>query len=98
MSFSKISRARNLLSDARRSIGGVRLDCERHAVVILKMVEACRIVDEAIAMLGEAPIRMTERDGRVPRVRSAASSHAERMDSHSAWLTTILSRAQSRVT
>ncbi len=56
MSFNKISRARNLLSDARRSIGDVRLNCERHAVVILKIAEACRIVDEAIAILDEAPI------------------------------------------
>jgi hypothetical protein len=55
MSFNKISRARNLLNDARRSLGGVHLNPDRHYAVLSKIFGAYRALGEAIALLDEAP-------------------------------------------
>jgi len=54
MSFNKISRARNLLDEARESIGKTRLDPEVHGALLSLILGVHASLEEAITIL-EAP-------------------------------------------
>ena len=55
MSFNKISRARNLLNEARESIGNVRLDPEVYGSLLILLVGVNDSLEEAVAILAAPP-------------------------------------------
>jgi hypothetical protein len=54
MSF-KISRARNLLNEARGSIGKIQLDPEVYGSLLILLVGVNDSLEEAVAILGTPP-------------------------------------------
>ena len=61
MSFNKISRARNLLNEARESIGNVRLDPEVYGSLLILLIGANESLEEAAAILEAPPEPCQER-------------------------------------
>ena len=55
MSFNKISRARNLLKEARASIGKIQLDPEVHGALLIMLLGMNDALAEAIATLDALP-------------------------------------------
>jgi len=68
MSFNKISRARNLLNEARESIGNVILDPEVYGSLLILLCEMINSLEEAVAILAAPP--PTPRPGRPTLVYS----------------------------
>ena len=55
MSFNTISRARNILKEARESIGNVSLSPEAHRSLLILLIGVNEILAEAITTLAEPP-------------------------------------------
>ncbi len=88
MSYNKISRARNLLKEARAAVGEIRLDYEAYGKpFVILLTETYADLDEAIAILG-APrqnhAQFVRRD-REALERQAIPNHIEERTT-STWL------------
>ena len=77
------------------SLGGVHRDPDRHYAVLSKICEAYRALGE-VALLDEAP--KPHDVARRPSARPLNRLLHVEWETYSTWLTTILSRAHSRVT
>jgi hypothetical protein len=55
MSYNKISRARNLLNEARGAIGEIKLDPEVHRSVLILIIGVYDSLGEAVAILSAPP-------------------------------------------
>jgi hypothetical protein len=55
MSFNKISRARNLLNEARESIGKIQLDPEVYGSLLVLLIGGNDSLEEAVAILAAPP-------------------------------------------
>jgi hypothetical protein len=63
MSFNKISRARNLLNEARESIGKIQLDPEVYGSLLSLLVGVNDSLVDAVAILGAAGAARRTQDG-----------------------------------
>lgn len=55
MGFNKISRARNLLNEARKTIGEIRVDPEVHGPVLILLMGISDSLKKAVAILEPPP-------------------------------------------
>jgi hypothetical protein len=61
MSYNKISRARNLVNEARESIGKIQLNLEVHGPLLILLIRANESLEEAAVILEAPPKPCQER-------------------------------------
>jgi hypothetical protein len=52
MGYNKISRTRNLLNEARGTIGKIQLDPEVYGPLLILLIGVCDSLEDAVAILG----------------------------------------------